>query len=282
MRRPGTRLGLASARFSRDGTRVVTAGWDKTARVFGMDGTQLAVLRGHDGQVNDASFSPDGTQVVTASGDGTARIWSPEGRVLSVLRGHTKSVWVASFSPDGTRVLTGAADSTARLWDVEGMELAVLRAGASRVVTASFASDGAHLLTLFREDGDDNDVLRVWDRKGGLVTELRSPDGEFQSAEFDPDGTRILTSANDRTARVWDLRGRSLAVFRGPRENVRGPALATYSPDGKLVVTTPAPRVWITDDEALLRVARERAGRELTPEERERFTELLRPVRAPR
>src|SRR5262249_58641047 len=36
---------------------------------------QIGILRGHEGELNDAEFSPDGRRVVTASYDRTARIY---------------------------------------------------------------------------------------------------------------------------------------------------------------------------------------------------------------
>ena len=64
-----------SAAFSPDGTRVVTASNDNTARVWdAATGAGLAELKGHGGIVNSAAFSTDGTRVVTASND-NARVW---------------------------------------------------------------------------------------------------------------------------------------------------------------------------------------------------------------
>jgi WD40 repeat protein len=65
-----------SAAWSPDGTRIVTASNDNTARVWdSATGKSLATLQGHTEPVNSAAFSPDGTRIVTASYDKTARVW---------------------------------------------------------------------------------------------------------------------------------------------------------------------------------------------------------------
>ena len=59
-----------TAAWSPDGTRVVTASSDDTARIWNADGSgQPIVLEGHNGVVETAAWSPDGTRVVTASID---------------------------------------------------------------------------------------------------------------------------------------------------------------------------------------------------------------------
>ena len=65
-----------SAQFSPDGQRVVTASWDKTARVWdAFSGKPIGEPMKHDDVVNLAQFSPDGQRIVTASEDKTARLW---------------------------------------------------------------------------------------------------------------------------------------------------------------------------------------------------------------
>ncbi|HVS28919.1 MAG TPA: TIR domain-containing protein, partial [Solirubrobacteraceae bacterium] len=67
---------LNRAAFSPDGSRIVTASSDRTARAWNArTGRQETILRGHAALVESAAFSPDGSRVVTASVDGTARIW---------------------------------------------------------------------------------------------------------------------------------------------------------------------------------------------------------------
>src|SRR5206468_1976771 len=93
---------VTAVTFSPDGSLVVTAGDDKTARVFTVpDGRQVAELRGHSDELEDARFSPDGKLVATASADGTAALWTGHtGEVPVVLRGHAGSVFTVAFSHD--------------------------------------------------------------------------------------------------------------------------------------------------------------------------------------
>jgi WD40 repeat protein len=110
---------VRSAAFSPDGSRIVTASSDKTARIWEIaTGRELAVLRGHDGDVSSAAFSPDGSRAVTASLDNTACIWDiATATQIAVLRGHDGDVSSAAFSPDGSRIVTASFDKTARIWD---------------------------------------------------------------------------------------------------------------------------------------------------------------------
>jgi WD40 repeat protein len=72
---------VTSAAFSSDGSRIVTASFDKTARIWDVaTAKEIAVLRGHEGYVLSAAFSPDGSRIVTASGDKTAAFGMPISR----------------------------------------------------------------------------------------------------------------------------------------------------------------------------------------------------------
>lgn len=113
--------------FSPDGEQLVTASLDKTARLWGRDGTPQAVLVGHRDRIYRASFSPgDGRWVLTASRDGSIFVWrrpeqpSAEG-VLSLepfvpLKADAGGVATATFSPDGHYIAGAYWENAALLW----------------------------------------------------------------------------------------------------------------------------------------------------------------------
>jgi len=238
---------VSSATFSPDGTRIVTASWDKTARIWdAATGQQLAVLRGHEGYLSSAAFSPDGTRIVTASWDETARIWdAATGKQIVVLGGQEGLVWSAAFSPDGSRIVTASADvqhKTASIWDAAtGKQIAVLRGHEDQVNSAAFSPDGTRIVT-----ASSDRTVRIWDAATGhQIAVLRGHEGAVWRAVFSPDGSRIVMAPDDETARIWDvMTAKEIAVLRGKEGTV---TFAAFSADGSHIVTAArdkTARIW--------------------------------------
>jgi hypothetical protein len=225
---------LASAAFSPDGSRIVTASFDQTARIW--DATtakEIALLRGHANAVYSGTFSPDGSRIVTASQDNTARIWdAATAKEIAVLRGHEGSVYSATFSPDASRIVTASLDKTARIWDAAtAKEIAVLRGHENWVTSAAFSPDGSRIITVSRDK-----TARIWDAATAkAIAVLRGHDNQVTSAAFSRDGSRIVTASWDNTARIWDAAtAKEIAVLRGHANAVYS---GTFSPDGSRIVT---------------------------------------------
>jgi len=226
------------AAFSPEGTRIVTASSDLSARVWDVaSGREAAVLQGHRGEVWHVAFGPKGDRVVSASKDHTARLWdAASGAAVHVLEGHDDVVWDAEFSPDGRRIVTASGDGTARLWDVEnGTQIAVLHHDGG-VRSARFSPDGTRVVT-----GAGDSTARLWDVESGAeIAVLRGHVGEVWYAAFSPDGTRVVTASVDKTARLWDAATNAeIATLRG---HGRGLTHAAFSPDGTRLVTASGDR----------------------------------------
>jgi WD40 repeat protein len=111
---------VESAAYSPDGTRIVTASNDKTARIWdSATGALITILRGHQDVVSSAVFSADSRLIATASHDKTARVWdAATATEIAAVQGHEDQVYSIAFSPDSTRIVTASHDKTARIWDV--------------------------------------------------------------------------------------------------------------------------------------------------------------------
>jgi WD40 repeat protein/serine/threonine protein kinase len=225
---------VEQAAFSPDGSRVVTASRDHTARVWdAVTGEPIAPPLRHADIVWKAAFSPDGLRVVTASQDGIARVWDAgSGQPVSPALPHRGPVVDASFSPDGRRVIAGDTVGMARVWDAAtGEAITPPLQHASWLNAVVFGPDGRHVVT-----ASNDRTAQVWDAATGQrVGPALKHEGGVKSAAFSPDGRLVVTASEDRTAQVWD-------AATGQRV---GPALkhgdrvvrAVFSPDGKFVST---------------------------------------------
>mmetsp|Transcript_45301 Transcript_45301/g.137351 ORF Transcript_45301/g.137351 Transcript_45301/m.137351 type:complete len:341 (-) Transcript_45301:106-1128(-) len=170
-----------SAKFSPDGSNVVTSCRPCSVWVFNATTGKLRGLANHPICSFSAEFSPDGRQVVTGSTSGHATVWDVgddpdqpwvprERRKLSGAgQGVRRYVNSAVFSPKvrslsgcvlggGERVLTASSDGTARMFDTEtGELLKTFKGHASKVSSAVFSPDGSKIVTA-SYDG----TVKVW------------------------------------------------------------------------------------------------------------------------
>jgi WD40 repeat protein len=153
---------IRAARFSPDGTRVITASFDHQACVWDVESGELITgpLR-HNWIVLYAAFSADGRKVVTCSHDGTAKIWDAwSGEPLTKPLRHQGEVVYAEFSPDSRRLVTVSWwDKAALLWDAEtGLPLSQPLRHDDWVTHATFSPDGRWIVTT----GNDRKA-RLWE-----------------------------------------------------------------------------------------------------------------------
>jgi WD40 repeat protein len=219
--------------FSHDSTRLASASYDTVRLLDARTGQPLLEFKGHTDSVTSAAFSPDGTQLATASHDGTARLWNARtGQPLLELQGHTGWVTGVAFSPDGTRLATASNDKTARVWNAHtGQLLLELRGHTDSVTSAAFSTDGTRLAT-----ASCDRTVRVWDaRTGQQLRQLQGHTGWVTGVAFSPDGTRLATASYDRTARLWDASTcQQLRQLQGHTDIVCSVA---FSPDGTRLAT---------------------------------------------
>jgi WD40 repeat protein len=188
-------LQVTSAKWSFDGTRILTTSDDQTARVWNaIDGTQLFQLA-HSGVLQDAFWNDDASRILTYDGK-TAHIWDAEtGAELRTLR-HEDILRGAGWRKDGSQVLTWSWDKTMRLWDATlGTELTRLKNDGVGLVATN--QDETRMLTL-----SDDHSIRIW----STVDRTTLPSMAYAQAAWNPTQPQqlLLWSPGDTTVHIWD------------------------------------------------------------------------------
>ena len=94
---------VSSAAFSPDGSKVLAAPYDRTARLWKAEtGALSRILAGHGKGVNSAAFSSNGSKVLAAPYD------------KQILKRHEGEVLNAEFSPNGKHIATLCTDARVR------------------------------------------------------------------------------------------------------------------------------------------------------------------------
>ena len=167
---------MTSAYFSKDGSRVVTASWAGTARIWQTDtGAELAKLEGQTGGVYFAAFSEDGSRVVTISFDNAAWVWKTDTGSDRDTQGPHGRVNSAAFDNDGRRVVTASDDKTARIWQTDTGKSVELNGHTGAVNSAAFSKDGKRVVTA----SNDNTGADLANRHG-QIRRAQRPHGPGQ------------------------------------------------------------------------------------------------------
>jgi WD40 repeat protein/tRNA A-37 threonylcarbamoyl transferase component Bud32 len=235
--------------WSADGSKVASAGSDRTAQVWEAGtGKRLHRLEGHRGQVMSVAFSPKGDLLATGGQGhltrsssqtpddrGEVKLWDlASGREKFALEGHPLGVLAVAFSPDGTVLASASRDRTVRLWDTRtGKLLRTLFGHTDDVTAVAFAPRGGLLATAGADRG-----VRLWDWADGKpLAVLRGHRLPVRALAFHSDGRHLASCAFDHgrgaEVKTWDV--------AAPREVTVCPAVANavmgleVSPDGRRV-----------------------------------------------
>jgi WD40 repeat protein/DNA-binding SARP family transcriptional activator len=128
--------GILHLAFNADGTRLITASYDGTAKVWDITPAHELFARSvHGGMVYDVAYSPDGALLATAGRDGSAILWEAEsGDAVQILADHTDVVNGVALrclaSPDGCGISlsapTGNAWQRSTFGELEGFGMSSL------------------------------------------------------------------------------------------------------------------------------------------------------------
>ena len=250
---------VSSVDVSPDGRFLVSANWERTAKVWDLETNKTVQTLGHEnagdlepheGVIYAARFTSDGRQIVTAGRDGTIRWWdSKTGRVLRVVDAHKGPIWALEIAPkEKNWVASAGGDGRVAIWNLaDGSLVAEQSAHDNGVRAVAFSSDATRLAT-----GGDDRFARVWEIQGGkfrLIANVEGHSAPVVGVDFHPNENRLLTGGEDGIAKIWNLSlqndqenaaekiepAQELLSLTGHRGGVTS---VTFSHDGSAVLTS--------------------------------------------
>jgi len=236
---------------SRPFPSVITAGQDRTARVWDLRSDDDFVLKGHRGEVNFAMFNPkpssDLTQwlAATASDDNTAALWRPsEPTKPRFLTGHTAAVTGLAWSRDGNWLVTTSKDNQARIWNLAALDKppTVLAKHTGDIWLPALVELGAKKAFLVTPSSDG--TARLWNFPAGTPCtfpahepkdkEVLRHGSPIRRAAMDSQGRWIVTAGADGRAILWDRNTGEMLLIVTHQKAVRD---VSFKPGSALFVT---------------------------------------------
>lgn len=165
------------------------------------------ICPGHSRPVPDLHYSKvteDGYFLISSCLDGKAMLREgPTGDWIGTFMGHKGAVWSARLNDAATQAATGSGDFSAKLWDAVTGDCLHTYTHKHIVKTVLFSKDDSSLYT-----GGAEKKLRIFDL-GKPDSDPVMMEGHEQAISYmalNPDPNLVVSCANEKNARVWDLR----------------------------------------------------------------------------
>ncbi|MBV8824159.1 MAG: hypothetical protein JO084_14610 [Bradyrhizobiaceae bacterium] len=194
----GHKAPVVALAVSPDGAAIASASWDRTVRLWPLNGSAPQVFEGHQQNVNAVAFVADGRTLVSAGYDATLRLWPLAGGAPEVVTLPTP-LNAAAIAPDG-EIAAAGADGKVYFFDAAGGRRGEVETGPAPVIALAISGDGK----LVAAAGIRGSVAVIERATHTLARTLVGPGLPVWSLAFFPDNHTLLTGGTDRMVRRWD------------------------------------------------------------------------------
>ncbi|CAE6381437.1 unnamed protein product [Rhizoctonia solani] len=237
---------IRSIVFSPSGNKLLTASLDGTVYAWDpqSDYGDPWLFGRHQKDARCVVFSPDGTRAISCSEDRTVKLWNALHSTSSdhhPWKAPTSPVLSVAVSPDGSRIAAASGDHAIYMFSVYdgAATLEPLAAHTNAVNSIAFSHDGRYIAS-----GGADHAICLWDGRSGklLSGPLRLHTGAIWSVSFSPDHRWVVSASDDKTMRMWLVGDKTLASSELAATNGSIVYSASFSSDGKRVVSGCADR----------------------------------------
>ena len=190
---------IVSLTVSPDGKTIASASWDRSIRLWPLNGGEARTLNGHEQNVNGVAFSRDGKFLASAAYDATVRIWPLEGSGAPVIVTVPTPLNGVAVAPDG-EIIAGGANGHVYFIGPDGEKRGDIEVAEMPIISVAVSPDG----TLVAAAGIRGSVGVIERKQRKLARTLVGPGLPVWSVAFFGDNKTLLTGGTDRMVRRWD------------------------------------------------------------------------------
>ena len=233
--------------FSKDGSILASASYDKTVRLWYIGANKKpVVLRGHTKGVHSVTVSSEGKYIASGGWDRRVILWNARtGAKLKKLRRHSKGISSLAFTQNGEVLLSGDYGGRLNVWNVKsGKFLGSLHGHKLAIQSVVVAPDN---LTAASAGADG--TIFLWDLQSlTAITKTNKQRGLIKALTFSPNGQRLYSGSSGEGIIIWNAadgsRLRNIGDFSGSINSL------SLSPDGKKLVVAEDQQIHLLDTES--------------------------------